>query len=221
MLTQIVWIVLAAVLSFSIAAIFAGWLKLRRGLYLVFYIVVMAAFFVAFIVSNDVDVTQILSYNWYWGLLGAVAAGALAIGNVLSQPASKRRTGRGYVADLLWPGFSYGLIDALILSVLPILAIRQAFDGAAWTDGFAGQIGLGALALAASFFVTALYHLGYPEYRNKRVFWTMMGNGIFSVAYLLTMNPLAAILPHIAMHMTAMTHGRETTGQVPPHYEKD
>jgi hypothetical protein len=73
----------------------------------------------------------------------------------------------------------------------------------------------------ASLFVTALYHLGYPEYRNKKVLWTMFGNGILSLAYILTMSPLAAILPHIAMHMAAMTHGPKTTGQVPPHYQEN
>ena len=30
-----------------------------------------------------------------------------------------------------------------------------------------------------------------------------------------------AILPHIGMHITAMVHGRETTGQVPPHYSSN
>jgi len=49
-------------------------------------------------------------------------------------------------------------------------------------------------------------------------FWPLIGNGVLSMAYLLTMNPLAAMLPHIAMHITAMIHGRETTCQVPPHY---
>jgi len=52
------------------------------------------------------------------------------------------------------------------------------------------------------------------------VIWPVIGNGVLSLAFLLTMSPLAAILPHIAMHITAMIHGRETTGQVPPHYNK-
>jgi len=74
--------------------------------------------------------------------------------------------------------------------------------------------------MLASLIVTTLYHLGYPEFRGKEVIWPNIGNGVMTLAYLLTMNPLAAILPHIAMHIAAMIHGRETTGQVPPHYNR-
>lgn len=219
--SEFVWIVLAAILPFSIAATFAGWLKLKRDLYLVFYVLPVMAYFIAFISINGIDYQSVLMQNWYWGILGAGLAGALVIRNVFSQSSSPRSRGFAYLSDLLWPGLIYGLTDALILSVLPIMAVYLALGEAEWSGTLAGKIGLGALALMASLVVTALYHLGYPEYRNKTVLWTMFGNGILSLAYILTMSPLAAILPHIAMHMTAMTHGPKTTGQVPPHYQKN
>jgi hypothetical protein len=81
------------------------------------------------------------------------------------------------------------------------------------------SFGIAAIAFVASCFVTTVYHLGYLEFRGKKVIWPLIGNGVLSMAYLVTMNPLAAILPHIAMHITAMIHGRDTTGQVPPHYD--
>jgi hypothetical protein len=61
--------------------------------------------------------------------------------------------------------------------------------------------------------------LGYPEFCGKNVLWPNIGNGVLSLAFILTTNPLAAILPHMAMHVAAMIHGKETTGQVPPHYK--
>ena len=88
-----------------------------------------------------------------------------------------------------------------------------------WTQNWLGKICLGFIGLLASFFVTTAYHLGYPEFRGKKVLWPNIGNGVLSLAYILTMNPLAAILPHMAMHVAAMIHGKETTGQVPPHYK--
>jgi hypothetical protein len=215
---NILWILIASLLGFSVAAIFAGWLKLRRNVYLLFYIPLAAALFIAFIVSNDLNVKELIFHNWYWGLLGAAIAAAFVTKNVLSQPSSEKNTGIELLTDIMWPGFAYGLIDALLLSVLPILAVKLAFTEAAWTDGWVGKIGLAAIALLASFLVTAIYHLGYPEFRGKNVLYPMIGNGVLSLAFLLTMNPLAAILPHIGMHITAMIHGRETTGQVPPHY---
>jgi hypothetical protein len=218
MTSGILWILVASFISFAIAAIFAGWLKLQRNVYLLFYIPTIAALFVAFIILNKFNVKDILLYNWYWGILGAVIAAGIVIKNVLSQPSSERQKGFALLSDILWPGFTYGLIDSLLLSVLPILAVKLAITNAGLLENWSGKVGYILLGLLASFIATTAYHLGYPEFRGKKVIWPNIGNGILSLAYLLTMNPLAAILPHIAMHIVAMIHGRETTGQVPPHY---
>jgi hypothetical protein len=215
---NLLWILVVSIFGFGIAAIFAGWLKFQRNVYLLFYIPAGAAVFTLFMYSNHVDAKELFLHNWYWGLLGAVIAGAFVIRNVLSQPSSEKHSGFALITDIMWPGFFYGLIDSLLLSVLPIVAVQLAFDGAAWINGGMGRIGLGVIALLASLFVTVIYHLGYPEFRGSKVIWPVIGNAVLSLAFLLTMNPLAAILPHIAMHITAMIHGRETTGQVPPHY---
>jgi hypothetical protein len=215
----ILWLLVASFFGFGIAAIFAGWLKLKRDIYLLFYIPIIAVLFYFFIVSNDLNVKELLIHNWYWGLLGALISGAFVIKNVFSQPSSPRSTGTSLVSDIIWPGLTYGLIDSLLLSILPIIAIRLTLTNEIWTSGLLGRIGLGTIALIASFFATTVYHLGYPEFRGKNVIWPNVGNGVLSLAYLLTMNPLAAILPHMAMHVAAMIHGPKTTGQVPPHYK--
>lgn len=212
------WILYASLLGFAVAAIFAGLLKLPRNIYLLIYIPLVAALFTFFIISNKINVTEVLLHNWYWGLLGAVIAGAFVIKNVFSQPFSKRSTGLELLVDIVWPGLTYGLIDALLLSVLPILAIKLALTDPCWTENWYGKIGIGIIGLLASFIVTTAYHLGYPEFRGKKVIWPNVGNGVLSLAFILTMNPLAAILPHMAMHVAAMIHGKDTTGQVPPHY---
>jgi hypothetical protein len=219
MISGIVWILIASLLGFTIAAIFAGWLKLKRNVYLLFYIPLVAAVFFAFVILNDLDIKGIFRFNWAWGLSGAFLAGAFVVKNVLSQPSSERQKGVALISDILWPGFTYGLIDALLLSVLPILAVKLAITNTAWSNSWSGKVLFIAFGLLSSLFVTTAYHLGYPEFRNKKVIWPNIGNGVLSLAYLLTMNPLAAILPHIAMHITAMIHGPKTTGQVPPHYD--
>ena len=215
---SMLWILYASVLGFAVAAIFAGWLKLPRNIYLLIYIPLVAALFTLFIISNKINVTEVLLHNWYWGLIGAVIAGAFVFKNVFSQPSSKRSTGLELLIDIVWPGLAYGLIDALLLSVLPILAIKLALTDPMWTENWYGKIGFGTIGLLASFLVTTTYHLGYPEFRGKKVIWPNVGNGVLSLAFILTLNPLAAILPHMAMHVAAMIHGKDTTGQVPPHY---
>jgi hypothetical protein len=212
------WILIAALLGFGVAAIFAGRMKLERNLYLLIYIPLVSVLIISFIISNGLSLRDLLSQRWQFGLLGAVIAGGFVIRNVLSQPSSERNKGVALLSDVLWPGFAYGFADALLLSVLPVLAVKLALTGEVWMGSWTGRIGFGAFAMFASIFVTSIYHLGYPEFRGKKVIWPNVGNGVLTLAYLLTMNPLAAILPHIAMHIAAMIHGRETTGQVPPHY---
>jgi hypothetical protein len=219
MTSSLIWILIASMLGFAVAAIFAGWLKLQRNVYLLIYIPLVAALFIAFVILNDLNIKEIFLFNLYWGLLGAFLAGAFVVKNVLSQPSSKRQKGVALISDIIWPGFTYGLIDALLLSVLPILAVRLAITNVSWLNSWLGKILFIVLGLLASFFATTAYHLGYPEFRSKKVIWPNVGNGVLSLAYLLTLNPLAAILPHITMHIVAMMHGPKTTGQVPPHYD--
>jgi len=219
MTLSIIWILIASLLGFTIAAVFAGWLKLKRNVYLLFYIPLVAALLTAFVIANDLNIKEIILHNWGWGLLGAVIAGALVVKNVFSQPSSERQKGVALLSDILWSGFAYGLIDALLLSVLPILAVKLAITNTNLSDSWSGKILFIVLGLIASFFATTVYHLGYPEFRSKKVILANIGNGLLSLAYLLTLNPLAAILPHVAMHIAAVMHGPKTTIQVPPHYD--
>jgi hypothetical protein len=39
-----------------------------------------------------------------------------------------------------------------------------------------------------------------------------------SLAYIVTGNPIAAVISHVAMHIAAVLHGVETVMQLPPHY---
>lgn len=217
---SIFWILTAALLGFAIAAVFAGLLKLPRTYYLLVYIPIVAAFFALFAATNKINLKELLAHNWYWGLAGALITGAFVVKNVYSQPASERRSGAAFIRDIAWPGLIYGLIDALLLTVLPVLAVKIALGGPAWTEVWYGKVGTGIIGLLASFLVTTAYHLGYPEFRGKKIIWPNVGNGILSLAFILTANPLAAVLPHMAMHVAAMIHGPKTTGLVPPHYSE-
>ncbi len=212
---NILWLLGTALATYAVSAVFAGKLKLKRNVFLVFYIPVCAGLTVGYYSWSGADPINQMAVNWYWAILAIAVASFIATRNVMSQPTTGRRVGAKFALDLLWPGFAYGLADGLVLSVLPVLAVQSAFAPPA---GLAEKIGIGSLAFAASLFVTFLYHVGYPEYRNKNVLWTLLGNGIFSVALLLTGNLLAAIVPHIVMHMAAVVHGHETTFQLPPHY---
>ncbi|HET8623496.1 MAG TPA: hypothetical protein VFM14_08025 [Gemmatimonadales bacterium] len=65
--------------------------------------------------------------------------------------------------------------------------------------------------------MTALYHVGFPQYRGTALVNPLVGNGIITTGYLLTGNPLAPILAHVVMHGAAVIHGPAAALQLPPH----
>jgi hypothetical protein len=158
-----------------------------------------------------------LADNWIGGVVGGVVVGAFLVSNVRSQPASRRSTGGDLALDIAWLGLAYGIIDALFLNVMPVLAVSIGFSQVGWTDSWLGKLGVGLLALLASLLVTLAYHVGYAEFRDKRVRLVLMGNALITLAYLLSGNPIGALLSHTVMHIAATIQGPETTIQLPPH----
>ena len=212
------WVAAAALLAFAVSLLFAGVLRLPRNVYLIPYIAFSSLFLYSFAKWSGLAIGDLIRHHWVWGLAGALLLAAFTIKNILSQPASPRSEGFSLAFDLFWSGVMYGLIDALLLSVLPVLATWQAFTLLNWTANWPGKILVGALAILASLFVTVAYHLGYPEYRGTGLFGPSIGNTAMTLGYLLTNNPLAAILSHISMHIAGVLHGPASVVQLPPHY---
>jgi hypothetical protein len=213
------WIPAAAVLGYGIAAIFSGWLRLSRRLFLVPYVILAGLFLYAYKQWSGVSVESLARQNWIWSLIGTLLLGVFLARNVLSQPASSHTSGLGLFFDLLWSGIVYGGMDALFLSVLPILATRQAFSILGWTENIPGKILVGMIALLMSLLVTIGYHWGFAEYKIPGgLAGPVFGNGIMSLGYLLTNNPLTAVFSHLIMHITGVLHGPASVMQLPPHY---
>jgi hypothetical protein len=178
------------------------------------------SFLYAFLSWSGINLAAALRQNWIWGLaVGGITAVYLVI-KVRSQPDSQQLTGGRLVFDVGWLGLVYGLIDALFLNVMPVLAAWEACAHLGWTESVLGLIASGALGLVASLLVTAGYHLGYPEFRNARLGLVLFGNSLITLAYILPGNPLGAMISHASMHVAAVLQGPETTIQLPPHYSR-
>jgi hypothetical protein len=216
----LIWVLAATLLGWAVSALFAGGIRLSRRTFLAIYLVAAGAFLYAFLSWSRIDLGALLSQNWIWGLVaGGITATYLVI-KVRSQPDSQQSTGGMLFFDIGWLGLVYGLIDALFLNVMPVLATWEAFARLGWTESVIGTIATGALALVASLLVTAAYHLGYPEFRNARLGLVLFGNSLITLAYILPGNPLGAIISHTSMHVAAVLQGPETTIQLPPHYSR-
>ena len=212
------WIAAAALLGFAISVAFARFLRLQRGIYLIPYTGFASLLIYGYVRWSELSPVELIVHHWIWGMIGALLLAAFLVKNIHSQPMSERTSGLPLVFDILWSGVIYGLTDALLLSVLPVLATWQAFTLLGWTVTWSGKILVGVLAAVASLIVTTAYHLGYPEYKGKGLFGPVIGNTIMTFGYLLTNNPLAAMLSHIAMHVAGVLHGPASVTQLPPHY---
>ena len=213
----VLWVLAASLLGFGISALFSSWLKLSRRVFLIPYVGLTSAFLFWFFQANKVYLVPLLAENWIWGIITGVIVGAFLVNNVRSQPASRQSKGGDLILDIAWLGLAYGIIDALFLNVMPVLAVWCALSQVEWAGSWSGKIGVGILALFASLWVTFTYHVGYSEFRNKSVGLVLVGNALITLAYLLSTNPIGAILSHTVMHIAATIQGPETTIQLPPH----
>jgi hypothetical protein len=227
--SQLIWLLALALGSFLVTWIFTDLLRLTRTAYIGVLTVVTGGFLFGYLSWSNADWGEFLSHQWVWGLVGAVIAGPLLI-VLFAQGAQRARhalsrvlaptprpEGLRLVGALLWEGIVYGIAEGLLLSVLPVLMAWQTLSALGWTQSWMGVIFSGVVALIASLFVIVVHHLGYREFRGpQQVAGAAMACGILSLAYLLTVNPLAAMGGHIIAHTGAILRGTE----LPPHQEK-
>lgn len=211
------WTVLAAIVGFTASSLLSSLLHLPRGLFLLGYGVLTSAFVAAYVRAERLDVRTQLSRRWIAGVAGGVILGALLARQVLSQPASARAEGLTLAGHLAWYGVMYGIVDALLLSVIPVLALYGTRPPSELARP-AARLEWGAVALLESTLVTSAYHLGFAEFRGSELIRPIIGTAVVTLGYLLTGNPLAAIISHVMMHCAAVIHGMATTMQLPPHY---
>jgi hypothetical protein len=215
---ELAWVGVAAVVGFATTAVLAGWLELSRSWLVLVYAPVVVTLFVAYARWNHIDIQGFVVHHWRWGIVAGVVAGALLVMAVQREDGSARPEGFRLAWDVFWLGIVYGFADALLLSVLPVMATWRTLARRGWTNSWVGKVGVGSLALVASMLVTAACHLGYPEFQGVDVKDPLVGNTIITFSFIVSGSPIAAVVSHIAMHIAAVFHGAAGTTQLPPHY---
>ena len=221
--SQLIWLLALALASFLVTWIFTDLFHLTQTPYIGVLAVVTGAFLAGYLSWSHTDWVAFLRYQWLWGLVAAIIVSALIIVGLLrsirSQPemmeSAPRPEGIRLVGALLWEGLVYGMAEGFLLSVLPVLITWQALTSLHWTESWYGIVLSGIIALAVSVVVIVVHHLGYREYRGRKLVSAEVGCAPLSLAYLLTMNPLAASVGHSILHMAAVLRGIE----LPPHQE--
>ena len=210
------WTALAAAAGFATSAVFAGVFHWGREAFVAAWTVVALVVWLSFQWTIGLDWRTQLRRRWVGGLVIGLIFGALLAATVLRQPASAAPTGAKLVTSLLWLGCVYGIVDALILSILPVIAL-YGLESPARLSEPKGRLRAAGLALLGSLVITAAYHLGFPEFRGPALILPLVGNAAITFAYLLSGSPVAPLVAHVIMHATALVHGAGTAAQLPPH----
>lgn len=211
---QLRWFAAACAIGFTVPFLGSSVLDLQHDVYLGIYFAVVLGLSAAYVAATRLDVRGTFLRHWKLGAALGVVVGAALVRNVLSEDATPRPDGVYFVFELVWRGALYGAVDALLLTVLPCLVVYRALGGN--LDSWRRRLAYFAASLALVMTITAIYHLGFEQYREDGVGAPEAGNAIISLPMLLSTNPIGSIADHMAMHVSAVAHEYETDVRLPP-----
>ena len=214
------WLAAGFPFAFSVPFVLTDVLDLNRDLFYGLYALAVAGFVAAW--ARDTRLTRRdFTRNWRWGIvLGAAGAAVMGLIVLRTENATSRPGSMELVAAVVWRGVLYGITDGVLLSVFPILAVFAAFAGTRLRQRAAGMVLIATIAMVASIGITAVYHLGYSDFRSEKVRKPIVGDVIWSAPTLLTLSPLGAPIAHAGLHVSAVLHSYETDTFLPPHGPK-
>jgi hypothetical protein len=215
------WLLGGLVLAFGVPFVLADLAGLQRDLYYAFYVAGVFTFVGIWARRTQQPIRAFLTRRWRWAVSLGILAGVLLMFTVLKEPSTPHPDGLTFVGAILWRGVVYGAADGLLLSVFPILAVFGLFASKPLRERSRKAVaGIGVLAVVVSLLFTAVYHVGYPEFRGSKVARPLTGDVMWSVPTLVTLSPLGTPIAHVATHVTAVVHSYHTDLFLPPHEQE-
>lgn len=215
---QMPWLAAGLLTGFAVPFLFTDVLALPRDLYYGIYAAIVVGFVALWARSTGVSLTAAARRHWVLAIvLGVLVALLLATVVVRTEPPTPGPTGVALIWAVLWQGLVYGAVDGLLLSVFPILAVFAAMQDSHVLSRRGGRVLVGGVALLASLVMTAVYHLGYTDFRSPALAKPVGGDVVWSLPTLVTLNPVGAPIAHAGMHIAAVLHSPGTTTFLPPH----
>ena len=206
--------------SFLIPFIVADQLELQRDIYYAVYVAGVVGLFLAWARDTRQSLRELVARRWRLALgLGVAFAAVSALIAVNAEDGTEHPGGVEFIVALGWRGVVYGAADGLLLSAFPILVVFAALGGSRVRRRTGGLLVVGALAMAASLAMTAVYHAGYGDFRSgdQHLRKPMTGDLVWSVPTLATLNPIGAPMAHVGLHVGAVVHNYDTELFLPPH----
>jgi hypothetical protein len=210
------WLGTALAVGFAVPFLFADVLDLPRDAYYGIHAIATITLFAAWLRDRGTTLSSVVLARWPWGVVVGIAGAVVTTFAVLRVEESTAHPGGfEFAVAVVWRGLVYGAVDGLLLAVFPILVVYAALEP--HRRKLLGKAAVGAAALVASLAMTAIYHVGYAEFRDADLAKPVGGNPAWSLPTLLTANPIASPIAHAAMHVTAVVESYETEVFLPPH----
>ncbi|MGZ4353453.1 MAG: hypothetical protein ACXVZ4_07900 [Gaiellaceae bacterium] len=215
---EMLWLVRGLALAFVVPYVFTDLVQVPRDAYYAIYVVAVFGFVGVWARQTQAPLRAFLTRGWRLGVPLGVAAGVVLMFTVLREPSTPHPHGWTFAGALLWRGVVYGAADGVLLSVFPILAVFGLYASKPLRERSKRAVaGIGALALAVSLLFSAVYHLGYPDFRSSKVAKPIAGDAIWGAPTLVTLSPLGAPIAHIGLHVSALVHAYDSDLFLPPH----
>jgi hypothetical protein len=212
------WLGIGFTLAFIVPFVLTDLASIDRDVFYGLYAFAVAGLFAGWSRATGYDLTAALHRRLWLAIgLGLASAAVLAAMVLGTEAATSRPAGIDLAGAVLWRGVVYGATDGLLLSVFPILIVFAALAESKLNDRLRGKILIGAGALLASVVMTAVYHAGYSDFRSAKLRKPVLGDTIWSVPTLVTLNPVGAPIAHIGLHVSAVLHSYQTEVFLPPH----
>jgi len=163
---HLLWLAAGLALGFLVPYLLADRLDLPTDLYYGIYSAFAIGLFALWARSTRQSLPTMVRRRWLLALsLGAAFAGVMALVVLRTENATARPDGLELVGAVIWRGLVYGMADGVLLSAFPILVVFAAFAASPVSGRLAGKLAIGLAALVASLAMTAVYHLGYSDFR--------------------------------------------------------
>lgn len=212
---HLVWFAGVCVVGFLVPYLGTSVLHLQHDLFYLAYFTVTIALMAGYVRGERAEVAALFRSRRLLSLgIGVVLAVVLVFNVFNTEDATSRPHGAYFVFEVLWRGIGYGVIDTLLLTVIPCLVAYRLLHG--HVGGLKGKLRFTALMLPLVIVVTATYHMGYPQYRQDGPSRPETGNILISIPTFATANPLGSFVAHVSQHVAAVTHAYESQIFNPP-----
>jgi hypothetical protein len=214
---HLLWFAGGVVLGFAIPYIFTSLLDLQHDWYLLVYFAGTLTFLSAYARVMRINVPDLFLRSWKPSAAIGLPVGVFLVLGVLSRDSTDGPEGLYAVFEVVWRGFAYGVVDALLLTAFPGAVAFAVLRGN--IAGIGRRLLFPLVMIPLVFIITGVYHLGYEQFRDDGIGGPEFGNAVISVPMLATANPIGSVMAHASMHVAADIHVYETDLYLPPQTE--